>query len=68
MQQTVFSRARRKQYLVKGQKVQQVDTRELHSVLGTVRAEGPGESHGSQRAVPEAARWTARDAWLAGGR
>ncbi|HMN47256.1 MAG TPA: hypothetical protein PKE27_21945 [Povalibacter sp.] len=67
MAQTVSIRARRKQYLVRGQQVQQVDARELQSVLGTAKTEGPDEARGN-RAVPDAARWTARDAWLAGGR
>ena len=65
----IFARARRKQYLVKGQKVQQVDPRELQSALGAPRLEdGGNSSHATQRSVPEGARWTARDAWLAGGR
>ena len=69
MENPVFTRARRKQYLVKGQKVQQVDARELHSTLGAARTdEGSGGSHSHQRAIPEAARWTAHDAWLARGR
>jgi hypothetical protein len=69
MGSTIFSRTRRKQYLVKGQKVQQVDARELQSALGTSRMDdGGSSSHTAQRSVPEAARWTARDARLAGGR
>jgi hypothetical protein len=69
MGSTIFARTRRKQYLVKGQKVQQVDARELHSALGASRAEdGGSSSHAAQRSVPEAARWSARDARLAGGR
>jgi hypothetical protein len=68
MGSTIFARTRRKQYLVKGQKVQQVDARELQSTLGASRTEdGGSSSHAAQR-VPEAARWSARDARLAGGR
>ncbi len=66
---TIFSRSRRKQYLVKGHKLQQVDGRELQSALSARTEDHGGNSQGARgRSVPDAARWTGRDTWLAGGR